>query len=87
LTQSSARLFHSSRLGPAEDPERSRFVGGVEQHNPNRHGYTIVVEPGDSVEAVERESGCPVPRNTFDHARFGDPDLHAGGRKACLGSF
>jgi hypothetical protein len=46
-----------------------------EPHDPNRHGYMIVVAPDDSVEAIERESGCPVLRNTFDDARFGDPEF------------
>jgi len=35
----------------------------------------LVVEPGDTVEAIERESGCPMLRNTFDDARFGDPEF------------
>jgi len=46
-----------------------------ETYDPDRHGYMLVVEPGDSVEAIERESGCPMLRNTFDDARFGDPEF------------
>ena len=37
------------------------------------HGYMIVVEPGDSVEALEKESSCPILRNRHSDARFGDP--------------
>ena len=39
------------------------------------HGYIIVVEPGDCVAALEEESSCPILRNLFDDARFGDPDF------------
>ena len=35
----------------------------------------IVVEPGDTAEALEEESGCPILRNFFDDVRFGDPDF------------
>jgi hypothetical protein len=34
-----------------------------------------VVEPGDEVDALEKASGCPVLRNTFDDARFGDSEF------------
>jgi hypothetical protein len=39
------------------------------------HGYMIVVEPGDSVDALEEESSCCILRNLFDDARFGEPDF------------
>ena len=31
-----------------------------EPYEPDLHGYLIVVEPGDSVQDLEEESGCPV---------------------------
>lgn len=37
------------------------------------HGYMIVVEPGDTTEALEKESGCPILRNRFTDVRYGDP--------------
>lgn len=37
-------------------------------------GYMIVVEPEDNVAALEKESSCPIMRNLFDDACFGDPD-------------
>lgn len=40
----------------------------------NDIGYMIVVEAGDSVESMEKETSCPILRNLFDDARFGDPD-------------
>lgn len=46
-----------------------------EPHDPDCHGYTIVVEPGDRVESLERESGCPILHDTFFEVRFGDPDF------------
>ena len=33
----------------------------------------IVVEPGDTVAALEEECGCPILRNLFDEVRFGEP--------------
>ena len=33
----------------------------------------IVVEPGDSVQAIESESGCPILRNLCGDVRFGEP--------------
>lgn len=33
----------------------------------------IVVEPGDSVPALEAESGCPILRNLCGDVRFGEP--------------
>jgi hypothetical protein len=35
-------------------------------------GQMIVVEPGDSVEALEKSSGCPILRDLFDECRFPD---------------
>ena len=39
------------------------------------HGYMIVMEPSDSVDALEEESSCPILRNLFDKTCFGDPDF------------
>ena len=41
----------------------------------DHHGYMIVVELGDSVEAIERESGCAVLTSASGDARFGDPEF------------
>ena len=37
------------------------------------HGYMIIVEPGDTVEALEKESNCPILHNRDNDARFGEP--------------
>jgi hypothetical protein len=49
-----------------------------EPHDPDRHGYLIVVEPGDTAAALEEESGCAIVHDTFGETRFGDPDFEPG---------
>ena len=46
-----------------------------EPYDPDRHGYMLVVEPGDTVQTIERESGIPVLTDLFGEARFGDPEF------------
>lgn len=46
-----------------------------EPYDSDLHGYMILVEPGDSVSALEEESGCPILHNLFDDAHFGDPEF------------
>src|SRR5687767_7571846 len=46
-----------------------------EVYDYDRHGELLVVEPGDTVAALEEESGCPILHNPFDDTRFGDPDF------------
>ena len=52
-----------------------RFVDicAGEAYEPDLHGYIIVVEPGDSVTALEQESSCPILRNLYSNIRFGEP--------------
>ncbi len=38
-------------------------------------GQMLIVEPGDTLEVLERESGCPILTNLFDEVRFPDPDF------------
>ncbi len=45
-----------------------------DEYDPDIHGYFIVVEPGDSADALEEESGCPILRSLVGDARFGDPE-------------
>lgn len=44
-------------------------------YNCDRHGLFIVIEPGDTAEAVEQESGCGIVHNLLDETSFGDPDF------------
>lgn len=41
----------------------------------DRHGYFIVVEAGDSVEALEKESRCAILFDPFDDVPYGNPDF------------
>lgn len=46
-----------------------------EPYDPDTFGYFVVVEPGDSVESVEKEVGWPILGSVFNDARFGDPEF------------
>jgi len=46
-----------------------------ETYDADRHGYMLVVEPGDTLQTIERESGVPVLTDLFGEARFGDPEF------------
>lgn len=46
-----------------------------EPYDPDVYGYFVVAEPGDSVEALEKETGCPILESIFSDARFGEPDF------------
>ena len=46
-----------------------------ELYDADRHGYMLVVEPGDTLQTIERESGVPVLTDLFGEARFGDPEF------------
>lgn len=46
-----------------------------EPFNSDLHGYLIVVEPGDTVTALEKESDCRILYNIFDDTHFGHPDF------------
>ena len=44
-----------------------------ENFDHNRHGYMIVVEPGDSVESLEAETGCSILNDPDENIHFGYP--------------
>jgi hypothetical protein len=46
-----------------------------EPHDPDRHGYTIIVEAGDTVEDIERQARFSILTDTLGETRFGDPDF------------
>ena len=75
-------LRDPSLAGSIVDPDvrsqvEQRFVEicAGDPYNYDLHGYMIVVEPGDSVEDLEKETRCRILHNLFDDARFGDPDF------------
>ena len=49
-----------------------------ETHDPDRHGYMLVVEPGDTVQTIERQSGIAVLTDLFGETCFGDPEFPPG---------
>ena len=46
-----------------------------EPYDPDIYGYFIVMEPGDSVAALEKAAGWPILGSVFNNARFGDADF------------
>ena len=46
-----------------------------EPYDYDTHGEMIVVETGDTVDALEKQSGCSIVSNPFDDARYGEPDF------------
>ena len=46
-----------------------------EPYDYNRHGYMVVVEPGDTVEQLEQEIGLPILHGLFDDLPFGHSDF------------
>ena len=44
-----------------------------ETYDPDIHGFMIVVEPGDRIDALEQQTGCPILKNLCDDIRFGQP--------------
>ena len=52
----------------------SQILAG-EPYDYNRHGYMVVVEPGDTVEQLEQEIGLPILHGLFDDVPYGHPDF------------
>ena len=46
-----------------------------EPYECDRHGYMVVVEPGDTREDLERVTGFALLEDAFGEFRFGDPDF------------
>ena len=55
--------------------QRFEDVCDGEEYEADLHGFMIVVEPGDSVDVLEAESGCPILRSYIGNARYGDPEF------------
>ena len=52
----------------------SQIISG-EPYDYDRHGYVIVVEPGDSIESLESETSCSIIHNALDGTHFGDSNF------------
>ena len=46
-----------------------------EPYDPVQHGYIVVVQPGDTVEAIQEITGIDLLLDPFTGARFPDPRL------------
>jgi hypothetical protein len=55
--------------------QRFLEIAQDEPYDPDVYGYFIVLEPGDSVAALEKEVGWPILGSVFNDTRFGDPDF------------
>ena len=50
--------------------------GSDDPYDAEQLGYMIVVQPGDTVAALEADSGCPILHNFFDpEIRYGNPEF------------
>jgi len=61
--------------GEVRDLAEQRFMdlSAEDDYDPDIDGHFIVVEPGDSVDALEAESGCPILHSCCGTARYGEP--------------
>ncbi len=46
-----------------------------EPYDPDINGFFIVVEPGDTVTALEAASGCWITQGLFSDAQYGEADF------------
>lgn len=75
-------INHPSLVSSIANPDirsliEQRFteITNGEPYDADIHGYFVVAEPGDGVNVLEKEVGCPILRNLFDDVPFGDPDF------------
>jgi hypothetical protein len=54
---------------------RFRQILAGEPYDYDRHGYMVIVEPGDTVEQLEQAVGLPILHGLFDDLPYGDPDF------------
>jgi hypothetical protein len=54
---------------------RFEQISQDEPYDPDVHGFFILVEPSDTVSALEAASGCWITQGLFSDARYGEPDF------------
>ena len=76
------RIRGTDQARHIDDPDIRRLVQqrvaevcNGEPYDPEIHGEMVVVEPGDTLASLERESGISIAGNPFDDSRFPDPDF------------
>ena len=56
---------------------RQRFhdICEPEPYDPDEHGFFILIEPGDTSELIESETGYSLLKSLFSDTVYGDPDF------------
>jgi hypothetical protein len=55
--------------------ERFHDICSPEPYDPDKHGFFIMVEPGDSSEQIESATGYSLLKSLFNGTVYGDPDF------------
>jgi hypothetical protein len=60
-----------------KSPLQLRFadLAGGQIYDPDHHGYLVLVETGDDIATLERDTGCPILTGWSGQHRYGDPDF------------
>ena len=53
--------------------QRFEDICAGDDYDADLHGFMIVAESGDTVELLEKVSGCPILRSYIGTAQYGDP--------------
>ena len=56
---------------------RQRFhdICDPEPYDPDEHGFFILIEPGDTSEQIESDTGYSLLKSLFNGSEYGDPDF------------
>ncbi|MDI1291467.1 MAG: hypothetical protein PSV18_01830 [Methylobacter sp.] len=66
VTQSDIKIFLQQRFHDICEPE---------PYDPDEHGFFILVQPGDTAEQVELETGYSLIKSMFNNTVYGDSDF------------
>ncbi len=55
--------------------QRFHDICAPEPYDPDEHGYFILVEPGDTSEQIELDTGYSLSKSLFNGTVYGDPDF------------
>ena len=55
--------------------ERFDDICNPEPYDPDEHGFFILVEPGDTSEQIELDTGYSLLKSLFNGTAYGDPDF------------
>jgi hypothetical protein len=66
VVQPEIKSFFQQRFHDICDPE---------PYDPDEHGFFILVEPGDTSEQIELDTGYSLLKSLFNGTIYGDPDF------------